>query len=500
MGILAMMLQLRGHHPKRLLLYAANPLVLLTTTGHAHAHAFFTPVLFAALWMLLSGKTISGFAALGMTGVNPCLSPAVWPYFFSRSNWKPGLLALLMLATFATFNWIGFELFPWGPAADIGKSPVDGLMGVLRAVFGDWAGSTAAVLLCGCLAVIYLAEPDPLRSVYLSIGALVLLAGSLEAWHLVLMAPFLCFYPSPAWIALQMVFFLWSPAVFGNPQEVTDDWAKWFVPLLFLGLLLRGLIRNRYPFAEPRFKPPTSIAVVIPTLNESETLGNCLDILQDQDPVSEIIVADGGSGDETCLIAVQKGATVIQAPRGRGMQIAAGIEAAAADVLLILHSDCILSNDATGRIMKQLKSRPEAPGGSLGMDFEIRRLKMRFISFLNNMRARFSGIAFGDQAQFMRRDALPLIGGFPAMALMEDVELSMRLKSIGQTLFLPGGVTVSARRWMKTAFGANLLLVLRLCFRYLVQRRWREGNMPAEYYSRAYYGEEKWPRQPVKPG
>jgi rSAM/selenodomain-associated transferase 2 len=228
--------------------------------------------------------------------------------------------------------------------------------------------------------------------------------------------------------------------------------------------------------------------VIIPALNEGGTLAGCIDSLREQAAVSEILVADGGSDDDTRLVADRKGARVVRAPRGRGVQVAAAIDASNADVFLILHADCRLSRGATARIMRHLESRPDSPGGALGMRFESQKLKMNIISILNNLRAKYSGIAFGDQGQFVRRAALTPAGGFPAQVLMEDVELSMRLKSIGRPLFLPNGITVSGRRWMKTGFISNIGLVVGLCFRYLLERRWRLGRVDTGEYFRTYYG------------
>ena len=122
------------------------------------------------------------------------------------------------------------------------------------------------------------------------------------------------------------------------------------------------------------------------------------------------------------------------------------------------------------------------------MKFEKQELKTRLIELLNNTRVFLTGISFGDQAQFFRAEALEHIGGFPAVMLMEDVELSLRLKELSRILFFTNGVLVSGRRWRQGKFFRNFLTVLWLCTRYLIERRLRKSDVPYHEYYDAYYG------------
>jgi hypothetical protein len=114
--------------------------------------------------------------------------------------------------------------------------------------------------------------------------------------------------------------------------------------------------------------------------------------------------------------------------------------------------------------------------------------QLKLIAWLNNVRARWSGISFGDQGQFFRREALANMGGFPAMMLMEDVELSLRLKRMGHPLFIRQGVRVSPRRWAHRGVAGNVWLVLKLFVGYLVERRLRGSEGVRKDYYRHYYG------------
>ncbi|MBF0515481.1 MAG: glycosyltransferase, partial [Desulfovibrionaceae bacterium] len=107
--------------------------------------------------------------------------------------------------------------------------------------------------------------------------------------------------------------------------------------------------------SEAPFTPVASLAVIVPTLNEQAGLGACLDSVafaqRGLERPLEIVVADGGSTDQTASIAAARGAAVIAAPRGRGTQIRAGIDACGADCLLILHADCRLDPDCPAKIL-----------------------------------------------------------------------------------------------------------------------------------------------------
>jgi hypothetical protein len=155
--------------------------------------------------------------------------------------------------------------------------------------------------------------------------------------------------------------------------------------------------------------------------------------------------------------------------------------------VLILHADAILRPESPERIIRALTADPSAPGGCFGMAFRESGLKRRFIAALNNTRARSTGISFGDQAQFVRAEALRAIRGFPGLMLMEDVELSLQMKGLGRPLYLGRGVSLSGRRWQRTGFLKNTVLVLGLFTGYLLERRL--GLKPDEkrYYQRYYH-------------
>ncbi len=124
---------------------------------------------------------------------------------------------------------------------------------------------------------------------------------------------------------------------------------------------------------------------------------------------------------------------------------------------MVLHADSRLTPGAVRKAFEAVHRCPDAAGGAMEARYDSASLRFRVTAPLNNLRARLLGIAFGDQAQFYRTSAVPQ--GFPEFRLMEDIELSLRLKERGATLFIPRGVVSSTRRWNAVGFAKNIFMV-----------------------------------------
>ncbi len=156
---------------------------------------------------------------------------------------------------------------------------------------------------------------------------------------------------------------------------------------------------------------------------------------------------DGGSRDSTEKLARSCGVAVLVIPgRGRGGQIAAGVQQVTEEIVVVAHADMRFPLDALARIRHHLTDRPACPGGCLGHRFDSPRWVFRLIEWFDRRRARL-GESYGDQAQFFRRELLDQVGGFPDQPIMEDVELSRRLRLLGPPACLDQPVTVSPRRF-----------------------------------------------------
>lgn len=220
--------------------------------------------------------------------------------------------------------------------------------------------------------------------------------------------------------------------------------------------------------------PLLTLAVVIPVLNEANGLPLALTSLQQQTVRPDrVIIVDGGSQDRTAEIASEYGATVlVSAARGRGNQTATGINAATEDAIVVGHADMVFPPDALDRIRQHLLSHPRCPGGCLGHRFATARWPYRIIEWFDHRRAAV-GQSYGDQCQFFRRAMLATIGGFPAQPILEDVELSARMRSLGRPAFLNCPVTVSPRRFER------LGLVRTLWQNWQFRQAYRRGGVTA---------------------
>jgi rSAM/selenodomain-associated transferase 2 len=208
-----------------------------------------------------------------------------------------------------------------------------------------------------------------------------------------------------------------------------------------------------------------TLSIIVPVLDEETRIGAALTALA---PLrargAEVIVADGGSRDRTVEIARALCDRVIEAPRGRGAQMNAGA-AATGEVLLFLHADVSLPPDADALVLGGLRDAAR-PWGRFDVRIEGRSPLLPVIAGFMNWRSRLTGIATGDQAMFVTRAAFEAAGGFPDIALMEDIVLSRCLKAIGRPLCLTARVVASGRRFDERGAFRMMLLMWRLRFEF----------------------------------
>lgn len=192
---------------------------------------------------------------------------------------------------------------------------------------------------------------------------------------------------------------------------------------------------------------PPDISVVIPTLNEAETIAACIDSAR-LAGATQVIVSDGGSTDETLRIAAAAGATEsIRSLPGRGIQLNAASVFARGEWIVFLHADNRLGGDALNQICDAVNRQPSLVWGAMQQHIESDQAVYRWLERGNALRVRWRGMPFGDQAVFVRRSEFKRVGGFPEVPLMEDVELAQKLRRIHWPVLIPGPVIVSPRRW-----------------------------------------------------
>lgn len=207
------------------------------------------------------------------------------------------------------------------------------------------------------------------------------------------------------------------------------------------------------------------ISVVVPMLNERLTLPELLEhLLMLKRQGIEILLVDGASQDGSAAFARALGFPVLDSVRGRARQMNAGAQATVGDALLFLHADTRLPAQGLAQVQEALGRGAE--WGRFDVRIEGNSPWLRLIALLMNLRSRWSGIATGDQAIFVRRAAFDAVGGFPDQPLMEDIELSKRLKRLAKPACLRGPAETSGRRWETRGIWRTIVLMWRLRWAY----------------------------------
>jgi rSAM/selenodomain-associated transferase 2 len=196
-----------------------------------------------------------------------------------------------------------------------------------------------------------------------------------------------------------------------------------------------------------------TLGVVVPTLDEGELIGALVQRLargaDADDRADRVIVADGGSGDETRAIAAENGAEVVCAPRGRGSQLAAGAALLDSDLLLFLHADCMPLDGTLARVRAAFRD-PELICAAMHQRIEARGAFYRCVERAADKRVAWFGIVYGDSGLALRRAAYASVGGFRALPLFEDIDLARRLRVLARPRLIDGAVLgVSPRRWRR---------------------------------------------------
>lgn len=204
----------------------------------------------------------------------------------------------------------------------------------------------------------------------------------------------------------------------------------------------------------------------MPVLNEAAQIERMLLALAPLRARSvEVVVVDGGSSDASATLAAPLADQVVASGRGRARQMNAGARAVSGEVILFLHADTLLPPDADQIIVAEL-ARSGRAWGRFDVTITGQARMLRTVAACMNKRSRLTGIATGDQAIFVRRSAFDAVGGFPEQALMEDIEISSRLKRRSRPVCLRHRVTTSGRRWEERGVWPTIWLMWRLRLRY----------------------------------
>ncbi len=276
-------------------------------------------------------------------------------------------------------------------------------------------------------------------------------------------------------------------------KEFNWVWIATFIPVLIF--LIRDWFYRKVADSTT-YKLPTSIDIIIPTLNEVERIEQLLKSIKEaitkkDDIKFNIIISDGGSKDSTLEIAKKYQTKIVNANViGRGNQINEPVISGFGELIIILHSDCIIDKNTFINLINKLEKHPDSSWGILGHKYDKLNLKMLIVSFMNYMRFFKWGIAFGDQGIFVRREVLNKVK-HPQIALMEDVELSLRLNDL-PNICIGQSLTVSTRRWDSRSSISYFMQATVFVVKYLLLRRFGYNikTISDKMYNK-YYGNDR---------
>jgi hypothetical protein len=488
---LLLYLKKRGSRINEALLYAVNPLVLYSFAAEGHLESMMIFMLAGAVLMFQRKQTAWMFVFLGCA-CSVKLTAAIFIPLFIRKD---------------TFKYVPFVIVPFVAALPFGDSIVS-IFTVTRKFATDFhfngcaynalltivSGYHAMILSMSIFIIaygwIFFLTPDPGKACGNVAVAFLLTSPTAHAWYFTIVAMFAVLYPARSWIALTgtigmswiIIFNYWITGIW---KEYGYLWVFEYLPSAFIELYGRWKLPG---FSSPGYGKPESLTVIIPVLNEGNRLHDCLEsITLPKDILSEIIVVDGGSTENTCDIArADQRVKLLTSDKGRGIQIAHGVDQAKGDLIIVLHADTQLDKKSVATILQFCLKHPYVAGGSVAAKFDTPEPRFVFITALNNFRSRFSGVSFGDQVQFFRKRAIE--NRVPRVKLMEDIEMSMLLKEQGPIAFLPSIAKSSVRRWRNKKYMTNIFTVVTLTALYIVKRRFGLLKEDNNDFYKAYYG------------
>lgn len=208
-----------------------------------------------------------------------------------------------------------------------------------------------------------------------------------------------------------------------------------------------------------------SLSVIIPARDEAQTLPALLADLAPLRAVgAELIVVDGGSSDATRALAAPHVDRLLEAEAGRARQMNAGAAVARGDYLWFVHADTRVAGESIRQLLALLAERPV--WGRFDVRLSGRGFALRLIGAMISLRSRVTGVATGDQGIFVARATFAAVGGYADMPLMEDLELSRRLKRLARPRCLRPPLSTSSRRWERHGIWRTVLLMWRLRLAY----------------------------------
>lgn len=476
--------------------YVFNPIILVSFAAEGHFDSLMVGAILTALLMAHRKRWAWAWLWLGVAVQMKLIVIILLPYFLVRGDWKKGWPFVLTLVVPSLF----FGEHLWQGVAGVlgfGKDGAfnGGLFETFRLVgIPDSLARNLGAFLFIAVGSLFgwrtlrSQERDLISLSFVVLSALIVCSPVVHFWYLSWLIPLVALRPSLSWIVLCLTSSLYFMA-WGN-LEAGRGWGyhRGWVMVTWWPFFLLALWEFRFFWKRlngPGYAEATSVDLVVPVYNAGGALAPFLKRLREVSPeAGTITVVDGGSTDDSVALARSSGDHVISSERGRGAQIAAGLEASSADLLAIIHADTQPLVGWIPHLREVAQANPKSPAFALGQRYDECSLGLLMVEVLNEARATFGGPIFGDQTLIVRRDALERIGGFPTQPLMEDVEISWRLLERGRISYLGAEWSVSAQKW-EGRFVGRFRQVISLMIRYR-WARWKSPQAAAEFSKKLY--------------
>ncbi len=502
-----LLLQYRSLPIRWAAIYAFNPIVLYAFAGHAHFDAI--QMLFIVLTLILYDRKqwVACFLMAGLIFQAKYVGILIFPFLLRRDNLKYApLAAITAVIPYLPIIILNPHNLFYCIIAFGNKFAFNGsIHAILMALTGSLSLATIltkAIFVTTIITGYFFFHPqlnpsyknDPISGSFFVLGALIILSPTVHFWYLTWIIPFLCIRYAASWLILTFttgLYFVTNGIMYHTGEWILPPTAQILEWTPFLLLLAReAYLTIRKNQSKNNDTSPSNISVIIPTLNEAEQIATCIQNIQRDPAIKEIIVVDGNSIDNTATRAIEAGATVIHNHKtidnggGRGGQILTGINYASSDIIAIVHADTIVTKPEFSNILSVLQKQPMVIGGSIGSTFDSQGSTPTLLPIGNDAKSALAGISFGDQVQFFRRRPIVKNNIFPDLPLMEDLELALRLKTVGNTVHLFGNAVVSARHWKNNEI-KRTIMILGLLISYFTQRLWKQPDIIKMY--RKYY-------------
>lgn len=480
---------------QRILIWGTNPFVLTFLVGEAHLDILMITSLIWAFYYSINRQFGRTALLLGLSICFKYFTLIAIPLFWNK-NWKYSFLYFLLpFIGFLFFDDIFKSLWAFGNEYQFN----DFLFSHIKWLAGDY-GVICSVLLIGIVLAFHTAtEPMLPHNLLYTTLFLTCLLPTVHPWYLCLAMPWLVFYKVRSLLVLTVSCFIGLMPMYtqnvrlGIWQEIHE--MQYFIWVPFIAMWVYELTRKGRDFYSiKKFSPIQSLDIIIPIHNESKNLlklhqNILLNIKQLDGVEANILYTHSGAQDGCLEIAQTHNLPWITSKRpGRGFQIKQALEQSKADLIIIVHADTLFPEHHFHKIVTEMNENPYYYSGWCPMDFD-HRSGLSLVRLLNSFRANTLQITFGDQMQFFRKEALLSYHEFlPAMPLMEDVEMAMKLKQLGPSYCVHSPIKVSSRRWRTQNRWYNAYLIIKICSLYLFARRFEWAPSESSYFQDKYYG------------